>query len=268
MSKIYFYCLKSTFFKKGALMLEIGRINACGKKYAPVRWELKTHVGNNRLYYIHDGVGGYRHHNQYFEFAPNTLYYIPYTADFVPFCEKSDPIVHTYIDFELLPPIISDRVLSLSTKESNTLAAALSAFELGGGRPKKNHTDLSAFYRDPPLGELCKAAVIYLTDRIASANEVKKISDETVISALGIMHTRLHESISVSHLAQSVYMNEDSFIRRFHKVVGTTPYAYLKNLRLRTALYLRNSGMGLTEIAKEVGYSDASSLLHALKPYL
>ena len=91
---------------------------------------------------------------------------------------------------------------------------------------------------------------------------------ETVISALGIMHTRLHESISISHLAQSVYMNEDSFIRRFHKVVGTTPYAYLKNLRLRTALYLRNSGMGLTEIAKEVGYSDASSLLHALKPYL
>ena len=250
-------------------MESIGRIMCYGQGTPPPgAWDCTKHMGINRLYYIHSGTGGYRNGGKEYAFCAGSLYYIPYTADFVPFCEESDPIVHTYIDFELLPPIISDRVLSLSTKESNTLAAALLAFELGGGRPKKNHTDLSAFYRDPPLGELCKAAVIYLTDRIASANEVKKISDETVISALEIIHTRLHESISVSHLAQSVYMNEDSFIRRFHKVVGTTPYAYLKNLRLRTALYLRNSGMGLAEIAKEVGYSDASSLLHALKAYL
>jgi glycosyltransferase involved in cell wall biosynthesis len=62
-------------------MWKIGRINACGKKYAPLKWELKTNVGNNRLYYIHSGVGGYVHKKKHVEFAPNTLYYIPYTAE-------------------------------------------------------------------------------------------------------------------------------------------------------------------------------------------
>lgn len=247
-------------------METIGRVICYGSGKAPARsWHCTKHIGINRLYYIHAGTGGYLHGGEEFSFRVGGLYYIPYTADFTPFCKESDPIVHTYIDFELFPPIIIDRVLELDRIDCDILAAAIKVFEFGGNRVKKDPRDLSALYADPPLWELCKAAVICLTDRIANANGVKRISDETILSVLEIMHTRMKEDLCISSLAQSVYMNEDNFIRRFRRSVGTTPYAYLKTLRLRTALCLRDSGMNLTEVAKEVGYSDASSLLHALK---
>jgi len=249
-------------------MESIGRVICYGYCKAPAStWHCTKHIGINRLYYIHSGTGGYILGGKEYKFHQKSLYYIPYTADFTLFCDESDPIVHTYIDFELIPPIISDKVLSLDTTNGDILAVAISAFELGGRRTKKDHRDFSALYAVPPLWEFCKAAVIYLTGRITSANGVKEISDEIVVSAIEIMHTRINEDISVSFLAQSVYMNEDSFIRRFRKVVGTTPHAYLKNLRLRTALCLRDSGMSLAEVATQVGYSDSASLLHALKAY-
>jgi transcriptional regulator GlxA family with amidase domain len=79
------------------------------------------------------------------------------------------------------------------------------------------------------------------------------------------MHTRLNEKLTVNDIAWLCYMNPDSFIRRFSRIVGTTPYAYLKNIRLRTARYLKELGMPLSQIASEVGYSDASALSHALR---
>ena len=73
------------------------------------------------------------------------------------------------------------------------------------------------------------------------------------------------EKLTVNGIARECYMNSDSFIRRFFRVVGVTPHAYLKNIRLQAARCLRESGMSLAQIADEVGYSDASSLSHALQ---
>ena len=79
------------------------------------------------------------------------------------------------------------------------------------------------------------------------------------------MHTRMNERLSINNIARDCYMNTDSFIRRFYRITGVTPHAYLKTLRLRTARYLKESGMNLAQIAAQTGYSDPSSLSHALK---
>ena len=113
--------------------------------------------------------------------------------------------------------------------------------------------------------EFCKASVIYLVNEIAMANQISKITDQIVIKSLEIMHTRMNEKLTVNEIARECYMNPDSFIRRFSHVVGITPHTYLKNIRLRTACYLKESGMSLAQIASDVGYSDASALCHALR---
>ena len=77
----------------------------------------------------------------------------------------------------------------------------------------------------------------------------------------------MNEKLTVNGLARDCYMNPDSFIRRFSRVVGVTPHAYLKNLRLCRARYLRESGMSLSQAANEVGYSDASALAHAMQTH-
>jgi len=245
-------------------MENIGRVICYGSATAPANsWYCKKHVSINRLYYIHAGTGGYEHNAKVYPLRAGRLYFIPYTADFTPFSDVNDPIVHTYIDFELIPPIITDEILSTEASQNDKISSAVSVFALGGAMSK--HCDLGALYQDPPFWELCKASVIYLVNEIASVNQIPKITDEVVLTSLAMMHTRMHERLTVNKIARECYMNPDSFIRRFSRVLGVTPYTYLKNIRLQTARCLREAGMSLSQIASDVGYSDASALLHALQ---
>jgi len=246
-------------------MWEIGRINACGKKYAPLRWELKTHVGNNRLYYIHSGIGGYVHGKKHFEFIPGTLYYIPYTADFTPWTHEEEPILHTYADFELLPPILSDKILEVKLTQKIALSA-LASFETISLACTNRELFIRELPQNDPNRRLLCSSILYLTELVAKANESSILSDEIVSEVLLLLHTHMGDPITVAEIAKMCHMNEDALIRRFTKVMGTTPYAYLKSLRLRRALLLRDTGLSWSEIAKEVGYTDAASLLHAMTP--
>ncbi len=245
-------------------METIGRIICYGTSIAPANlWHCTKHIGINRLYYIHSGSGGYIHNGKKYPFLPNHLYYISYTANFTPFCDIDDPIKHTYIDFEMIPPFITKEILYIEAKNDLKLLSALSVFTSGG--EMSNHRDLSALHNDRDFFELNKMSVIYLINQIAQINKVKKISDEVIIKSLEIIHKGLHDKLTVKELAHKCYMSTDGFIRHFQRIVGTTPHAYIKNIRLRTARCLRESGMSVSQIANEVGYSDASSLLHALQ---
>lgn len=247
-------------------METIGRIVCYGSSQAPAdSWHCKKHIGINRLYYIHSGIGGYTHQCKKYKFLSGNLYFIPYTADFTPFCEAQDPIMHTYIDFELIPPIITNRVTSLDSKINDKVLSAAKLFILGGSMLAQNHRDLSPMYADPTFWELCKASIIYLVNQITHENSVKKITDEVVVNALETMHIKMRERLTINDMARDCYMSPDSFIRRFCRVVVVTPHAYLKNIRLQTARCLQESGMSLSQIANEVGYADASSLSHALQ---
>ena len=247
-------------------METIGRIVCYGSDKAPAEsWHCKKHIGINRLYYIHGGKGGYTHDGKNYPLLAGMLYFIPYTADFVPFCDAGDPIMHTYIDFELIPPIITNDVVFIEAEKTERLSSAASIFIQGGEANKNDHRSLTSIQADPSFWELCEASIVYIVNAIIKENGIEKITDRLVVKALEIMHTRMGDALSVSDMARDCYMTPDSFIRHFCRVVGITPHAYLKNIRLRTARYLRETGMGLTQIANEVGYADASSLLHALR---
>ena len=75
------------------------------------------------------------------------------------------------------------------------------------------------------------------------------VFDETVTRALSIMNDRMNEDLTVSALAEEVYMSEDGFIRRFSRIMGATPYAYLKKLRLTTAAGMINDGESISTAA-------------------
>lgn len=245
-------------------MESIGRIICYGTSVAPANsWHCTEHIGINRLYFIHSGKGGYRHNGEKYPLLPNHLYFISYTVNFAPFSDPNDPIKHTYIDFELIPPFITNEILHIPVNEDTKILSALSVFTAGGTMSK--HCDLSALHSDRTFFELCKMSVIYLVNQIAKENNVQRISDKVVTKSLEIIHNHLHDKLSVKELARKCYMSPDGFIRRFCRIVGTTPHAYIKNIRLRTARCLRESGMSISQIANEVGYSDAASLLHALQ---
>ena len=72
--------------------------------------------------------------------------------------------------------------------------------------------------------------------------------------------------ITISEIAAKFHMEQNSFIRRFKKFANVTPYQYLKKVRVNMALALmKGDKYDLHEIARKVGYSDASALSHAIK---
>ncbi|MBQ9805795.1 MAG: helix-turn-helix domain-containing protein [Clostridia bacterium] len=245
--------------------MELGRLYVYGHCYAPKRWRYDQNRRVNRLYYIYGGRGGCRYQGREYRFEAGKVYFIPYHKDLILFSDENDPILHTYADFELIPPIVCDRVLSADPQNDPVFSAAVNVFCRNGegGAVQKGKT--AVLTESGALERLFTSAILYVIDRLVQIHEIPVIRDEVILSALTRIHNDIGQSLSVSELAANAYMNCDSFIRRFHRVLGTTPYAYIKQLRLRTASYLRESGMPLGEIASETGYADATSLLHALQ---
>ena len=110
-----------------------------------------------------------------------------------------------------------------------------------------------------------KATIIFLVDKIAQKSNLETVKDEVILNALTIMHEKLDQKLTIADIASLCYLSPNGFIRRFKRVVGETPYSYLKKLKIRTAQNMRMSGITLQEIAEKCGYSDSSSLLHAIE---
>jgi CheY-like chemotaxis protein len=76
--------------------------------------------------------------------------------------------------------------------------------------------------------------------------------------AMAYLHEHYAESISRWDLAQYVCISEDYLTYCFRQELGTTPMQYLQRYRVNQAkLLLKNSQKSITEIAREVGFSDS-----------
>ncbi len=259
---IGFLLLKIDFIKK-VCMTEIGRVNCYGHCAVPDGWAAKVYSDINRLYYIHSGKGGFVHKGKYTEFKAGRLYFFPFLVDAELISDNVDRIVHSYCNFELIPPIIAGDVLEYDPTGDEITESAVSVFVAGAKLRGRSKASLK-FDTNDEFDRLCKNAISFLASKTADASGASAINDSAVIDAIKLIHSNFSDNLTVGDMAARYYMNTDSFIRRFRKVIGMTPYAYLKKLRVRTAFYLRELGMPLEKIAKETGYSDASSLLHAL----
>ena len=68
--------------------------------------------------------------------------------------------------------------------------------------------------------------------------------------------------ITISDLAATVFMANESFIRAFRRYTGYTPYRYLKIYRIRRACeLLTNTDLSVKEIAGSVGYKSVSNFI-------
>ncbi|WP_344664886.1 GlxA family transcriptional regulator [Catenulispora yoronensis] len=74
-------------------------------------------------------------------------------------------------------------------------------------------------------------------------------------------HEHLHEPLPITELAHRALMSKRSFARHFTATTGTTPHAWLSNLRLtRAEELLETTNLPIEEIAHQVGYSSAAVL--------
>ncbi|MEU8887783.1 helix-turn-helix domain-containing protein [Streptomyces sp. NPDC048442] len=85
--------------------------------------------------------------------------------------------------------------------------------------------------------------------------------DERLGDVLAWARQNIREPLSVAELARRALMSRRSFARRFAAATGTTPHAWLVNLRMTAAEeLLETTDLPVEEIAHRVGYGSAAVL--------
>lgn len=89
--------------------------------------------------------------------------------------------------------------------------------------------------------------------------------DPKIDEVLRYINNNLSEELSVDRLAAMCYLSRYYFMRRFKESTGYTVHNYICQKRLTAAAEKLEAGMGVTEAAMSVGFSEYSSFLRAFK---
>ena len=83
---------------------------------------------------------------------------------------------------------------------------------------------------------------------------------QAVQHAIELMHTHLHEMLSIEDLASAVYLSPSHFHRVFRRLIGIPPGEFLLALRFQAARrLLLTTPLSVTDICFEVGYTSIGS---------
>ena len=92
------------------------------------------------------------------------------------------------------------------------------------------------------------------------------LRDPVVGRVLALMHAQPTEDWTVERLAQQIAVSRSVLADRFVQAIGLPPMKYLVQWRLRIAADLvRNSRLGIAEIAGRVGYESEAAFSRAFK---
>ena len=86
---------------------------------------------------------------------------------------------------------------------------------------------------------------------------VTPVDEKFLIQALEIVEKNMdNRDFSVEDFSRDMFMNRVTLYRKILSITGKTPIGFIRSIRLkRAAQLLEKSGMSLTEIAYEVGFS-------------
>lgn len=123
--------------------------------------------------------------------------------------------------------------------------------------------------RDMPLGykQQCKALVLNILvhlcrnypDQVLSGRDALRRKQNLERISVVTDHIRQHyaEPVTVSQLADLLYLSEGRFCHLFREVMGCAPLQYLNDLRLQRAWTLLSTGhYTVTEVSSMVGFRD------------
>lgn len=241
----------------------------CNKGYSivppPSQWINKHTHEINRLYYIEGGKGSYLEDGVMHPFESGKVYFIPSYAGISTYTDENERLFHAFVDFKLSPPIVSKKVFCLDPSASPMLEAALFTFREFCKNGYNIHRKVGPL---SPSEEhelhFSSALTLYLVENAVNAHADYVLNDPSIISALNIIHTTLGKNLTITDIATKCSMSTDGFTRKFKRYLGITPYAYIKRIRVRTALMMRTEGATFEKVAETCGYADAAALLHAI----
>lgn len=98
---------------------------------------------------------------------------------------------------------------------------------------------------------------------------LRGLADPRIAAALRLLHGDTERAWTVPDLAREAGMSRSAFFSRFTRTVGVRPMEYLVTWRMAVASdLLRRGGIGLDEVARQVGYGSASTFSTAFSRHV
>ncbi len=113
----------------------------------------------------------------------------------------------------------------------------------------------------PAADTLCRTLALSVLEAYLAALEQETHPESrqpaALIKARALIRSRYGEKLSLSLLAREAGISSNHLIKLFRKHHGSTPAAYLWNLRLdHSAVLLKETGLSIAEIAYRVGFEN------------
>lgn len=229
----------------------------CGVCLAPEPWTTGKAPTPYRLYYVKGGTAYFRSSTGEFRLKPGYFYLFPSSLPFLVHQEEEDRLNHLYYDFLMTPAVVSTEPICLSLNSHPMFSVFLPIME--------STADAFHTYRTRDCLDTAAAVLEAFLSLFCTIMPLSQTIDSSIISSIAYIEAHYNTPITVRDIADSVFLNEDYFIRKFRKATGMTPYSYLLTLRLRIARSILDNGASLSDAAAAVGYQSASALCHAMK---
>lgn len=139
----------------------------------------------------------------------------------------------------------------------------LAPAELGAAMASVDSLDAELRARTAGFQFMATAAFMQLVGHLSRCFARAKNADSRALLRIGgaISHLELNcdQPVELDRLAAMARMSKRNFLRCFHAALGTSPIAYLIQLRVqRAAGLLRRTDRSVTEIAFQAGFSDSN----------
>lgn len=124
--------------------------------------------------------------------------------------------------------------------------------------------------RDAALDSLIEYILVLLMRHAMDANHTSScilsgLSDERLARAITAIHEHPEKPWTLESLAAQASMSRSRFAHHFREAVGTTALDYLTDWRIGVARSLLRNGESIDNVARQVGYTDASAFSRTFK---
>jgi AraC-like DNA-binding protein len=96
---------------------------------------------------------------------------------------------------------------------------------------------------------------VAIIEQFLSAKLSRPNPDRLILAALQKIHCE-KGNLKIRQLADTLFISNDAFEKRFRKIVGTTPKQYSSIVRMKSIVDQKPSGQSISAIAFESGYFD------------
>lgn len=122
-----------------------------------------------------------------------------------------------------------------------------------------------AFYTQK-TSQIISSILHIIQEQLYESYAQTQASDPMITHVIHQIETNYNQDLDISGIAAIHYISVQHLIRKFKKITGFTPYAYLKKYRLlKAAELLEYSSLSVKEICAQTGFKDISNFIHQFR---